>query len=160
MIRTLLDMLRLRSGPQDLPATGGLAFTLAIAYLLQGMVIDRALEGADTSPRSLLAIAVQFGAIGILLNLRRQATRIPQTVSALAGTGFIFGLLSYAVLTQVERGAPQPGLATAYLGLFLWSLAVDAHIYRHALSIKMSLGVLVAVLIFGANFIILKAVFG
>jgi hypothetical protein len=44
--------------------------------------------------------------------------------------------------------------------LFVWSLAVDAHIYRHALSIKMSFGVLVAVLIFGANFIILKAVFG
>jgi len=39
-------------------------------------------------------------------------------------------------------------------------LAVDAHIYRHALSIKMSLGVLLAVLIFAANFMVLNAVFG
>lgn len=153
-------MLRLRSGPQDLPPAVGLAFVLALAYVIQGMVIDRLLDGTDAAPRSLLAIAVQFGAIGALLQARRQAARIPQTISALAGTGFIFGLLSHALLSQVQPGQPQAGLATAYLGLFLWSLAVDAHIYRHALSIKMSGGVLVAVLIFGANFIILKAVFG
>jgi len=160
LIRVLLDTLRLRSGPQDLPAATGLAFLLAIFYALQGMVTDRALDGADAAPRSLLAIAVQLGAISALLKTRRQAARIPQTISALAGTGCIFGALAYALLSQAQPGQPQPGLATAYLGLFVWSLAVDAHIYRHALSIKMSLGVLVAVLIFGANFIILKAAFG
>jgi peptidoglycan/LPS O-acetylase OafA/YrhL len=160
LIRVLLDMLRLRSGPQDLPAARGLAFLLAAAYALQGMVTDQALDGTDAAPRSLLAIAVQLGAICALLQSRRQAARIPQTVSALAGTGFVFGLLAYALLSLAQPGQPQPGLATTYLALFVWSLAVDAHIYRHALSIKMSLGVLVAVLIFGANFIILRAVFG
>ena len=153
-------MLRLRSAPQDLPAASGLAFLLAVAYAVQGIVTDRVLDGADAAPRSLLAIAVQLGAISSLLKSRRQGARIPQTISALAGTGVIFGLLAYALLSQAQPGQPQPALATAYLALFLWSLAVDAHIYRHALSIKMSFGVLVSVLIFGANFIILKAVFG
>jgi hypothetical protein len=160
LIRVLLDLLRLRSGPQDLPAATGLAFLLAILYALQGIITDRALDGPDAAPRSLLAIAVQLGAIGALLRVRGQAARITQTISALAGTGVIFGLLAYALLSQAQPGQPQPGLATTYLALFVWSLAVDAHIYRHALSIKMSLGVLVAVLIFGANFIILQAVFG
>lgn len=160
MIRTLLDLLRLRSGPQDLPAAVGLAFILALAYVLQGMATDRMLDGADAAPRSLLAIAVQLGAVAALLRARRYSGRIPQTVSALAGTGLVFGLLAHLLLTQVQPGQPQAGLATAYLGLFLWSLAVDAHIYRHALSSKMSFGFLVAVLIFGANFIILRAVFG
>ena len=153
-------MLRLRSGPQDLPAAAGLALILALAYVLVGMITDRSLDGADGGPRSLVAIVVQFGAIAVLLNSRRLTSRIPQTISALAGTGCIFGLLSLAVLSQVQRGEPQPGLATLYLGLFAWSLAVDAHIYRHALSTTMSLGLLVAVLIFGANFMILRAVFG
>lgn len=153
-------MLRLRSGPQDLPPAVGMAFVLALAYVIQGMVTDRLLDGTDAAPRSLLAIAVQLGAVAALLRARRQSGRISQTVSALAGTGLVFGLLAHLLLTQVQPGQPQAGLATAYLGLFLWSLAVDAHIYRHALSIKMSGGVLVAVLIFGANFIILKAVFG
>lgn len=160
LIRTLLDLLRLRSGPQDLPAAAGLTLVLAGAYVLQGLAADRALDGPDSGPRSLVAITVQFAVIVLLLNARRLSARIPQTLSALAGTGFVFGLLSLALLTQVERGQPQPGLATAYLGLFAWSLAVDAHIYRQALSTKMSFGFLVAVLIFGANFIILRAVFG
>jgi hypothetical protein len=55
---------------------------------------------------------------------------------------------------------PQPDIAVLYLGLFGWSLAVDAHIYRHALSIKMGIGVLLAVLIFAANLILLRTVFG
>lgn len=153
-------MLRLRAGPQDLPAAAGLAFVLATAYVLQGLATDRALDGADSAPRSLVAIAVQFAVIIVLLNARRLSARIPQTLSALAGTGFIFGLLAFALLSQVERGQAQPGLATAYLGLFAWSLAVDAHIYRSALSTKMSFGFLVAVLIFGANFLILRTAFG
>jgi hypothetical protein len=160
LILSLLDMLRLRSGPQDLPAAAGLAVVLALAYVLQGLAADRVLDGADSTPRSLVAIALQFVVIVSLLNWRSLAARIPQTISALSGTGFIFGLLSLALLTQVQRGQPQPGLAMLYLGLFAWSIAVDAHIYRHALSTKMSFGVLVAVLIFGANFIILRAVFG
>jgi hypothetical protein len=160
LIRALLDMLRLRSGPQEMPAGAPLAFMLAIAYLAQGLMADRIMDETDTAPRSLLAIAVQFGAITALLRLRHLAERVPQTISALAGTGFLFGLLSILLLSQLTPGEPQPGLAMAYLGLFLWSLAVDAHIYRHALSVNISFGVLVAVLIFALNFFLLRAAFG
>ena len=153
-------MLRLRSGPQDLPAGAQLALMLAFAYLAQGLMADRVMDPSDTQPRSLLAIAVQFGAVIALLRLRRLAERIPQTISALAGTGFLLGLLSILLLRQLTPGEPQPGLAMAYLGLFLWSLAVDAHIYRHALAVHISLGVLVAVLVFALNFFVLKAAFG
>ena len=69
-------------------------------------------------------------------------------------------LLALAILSRIDPAKSQPDLAILYLGLFGWSLAVDAHIYRHALSIKMGNGVLLAVLIFAANFMLLKAVFG
>jgi len=153
-------MLRLRAGPQDLPAGAGLAALLTIAWLAQGLLMDQALDEPASGARNLIAIGVQFATIAALLKLRNHAARIPQTFSALAGTGFIMGLLAFAVLAQLDPGRPQPGLALAYLGLFVWSLAVDGHIYRHALSTKMSFGVLVAVLIFAANFILLRAVFG
>jgi hypothetical protein len=160
LIRSLLDMLRLRSGPQDLPPGAGLAVILSVAWLAQGLLTDRALDDADSAPRSLLAILVQFGAVIALLRSRNRAARIPQTISALAGTGFIFGLMALLLLLQLDPQKPQPGLALAYLGIFVWSLLVDGHIYRHALSIKMSLGVLVAVLIFAANYTLMRAVFG
>jgi len=160
LIRTLLDMLRLRSGPQDLPAGFGLALLLSVAWLAQGLVTDQLLDDTGSAPSSLLAVLVQFGAVIALLSLRDRAARIPQTISALAGTGFIFGLFALFLLLRLDPQQPQPGLAFAYLGLFVWSLVVDGHIYRHALSIKMSLGVLVAVLIFAANYTLMRAVFG
>jgi hypothetical protein len=160
LIRTLFDILRLRSGPQDLPAGTGLSVVLAVAWLAQGLLTDQILDEADSAPRSLFAVLVQFGAVMALLRLRGRTARIPQTISALAGTGFIFGLLALFLVLQLDPQQPHPGLTLAYLGLFVWSLIVDGHIYRHALSIKMSLGVLVAVLIFAANYTLMRAVFG
>jgi hypothetical protein len=159
-IFTLLDMLRLRSGPQSLPA-GWLAATgLTFAYVGQGFVTDQIMGDTDGAPRSLVAIAFQFGAVALLLNLRNFQARLPQTLGALAGTGFLFGLMALLILSRVVPGESQPDLALLYLLLFGWSLAVDAHIYRHALSVKFGIGALLAVLIFSANFVLLKNLFG
>ena len=153
-------MLRLRSGPQDMPKGWLIAAAISLAYVSQGFIADRILGDSEGALRSFLAIGVQYSVIAFILNLRNYQARLPQTLTAMAGTGFIFGLVSLLILTRIEPGKSQPDLALLYLGLFAWSLVVDAHIYRHALSIKMGIGVLLAVLIFGANFMLLKAVFG
>ncbi len=158
-ILALLDMLRLRSGPQYMPEGWLPAAALSFAYIAQGLIADQILGETDGAGRTLLAIGVQFSLVAALLNFRNFQTRLPQTLTALAGTGFFFGLLSLLILSRIDPGKPQPDLALLYLGLFGWSLAVDAHIYRNALSIKMGIGVLLAVLIFAANFMLLRAVF-
>ena len=118
------------------------------------------LGDAGSVPRSLIAIAVQFFITAALLHLKKLSSRLPQTLSALAGTGLIFGFGSLLLVSQAESARNQPVLALVWFGVFLWSIAVDAHIYRHALSVKMNLGVLVAVLIFAVNFILLEFVLG
>ena len=145
LIRTLLEMMRLRSGPQDMPPGQSLTVILALAYLAQGFIADRILDSPDSAPRSVIAIGIQFAAITVLLNLRGLAARVHQTIGALAGTGFLFGLISIALLSAVNPDRPQAEIAFLYLGLFLWSLAVDGHIYRHALSATLGLGVLLIV---------------
>jgi hypothetical protein len=160
VLTTLLNLMRLRGGPQDLPAHRGLLVILVALYLLQGFMAGEVIDEREAGPRTVVAIAVQFVAIAALLTLRNLRPRTLQTFTAMAGTGFFFGLLSLAVLARIDPGSPQPGLALAYFGLFIWSLLVDGYIYRHALSINMSGGVLAAVLIFAANFILLRALFG
>jgi hypothetical protein len=59
----------------------------------------------------------------------------------------------------MEAGQDQALLALVWITAFGWSLAVDAHIYRHALSTTMSQGVLVAVIIFALNLVISQWVF-
>ena len=160
VLTTLLNLMRLRGGPQDLPAHRGLLLILVALYLLQGFMAGEVIDEREAGPRTVVAIAVQFVAVAALLTLRNLRPRTLQTFTAMAGTGFFFGLLSLAVLARIDPGSPQPGLALAYFVLFIWSLLVDGHIYRHALSINMSGGVLAAVLIFAANFILLRALFG
>jgi hypothetical protein len=160
VLQTLLDMMRLKSGPQDLPADSALAVLLALLYFAQGFIASQVLDEPDAAPRTVLAIAVQFGVITALLNFRNLSLRLHQTISALAGTGFMFGMISLLLLVRADSEKPQPELALLYLALFIWSIAVDAHIYRHALSTKMTFGVLIAVMIFLANYILLRAVFG
>ena len=148
----------MRSGPQALSAGWTLAAGLSAAYIAQGLFADRLLGEADSTPRSLIAITVQFFVIATLLHFKKLSARLPQTLSALAGTGLIFGFMSVFLISQADPERNQPVLALVWFGVFLWSIAVDAHIYRHALSIKMNLGVLVAVLIFAANFILLETI--
>lgn len=155
----LLEIMRLRSGPQDLPAGWGLAFLLAVLYMLEGLMADYMLSEGDAAPRSLVSVSIQFVAITTLLGLRRFSARLPQTITALASTGLVFGALSVALALQATPGAIQPLLVLVWIGAFVWSLLVDAHIYRRALSINMSLGMLVAVLIFALNFVVVEQLF-
>ena len=158
-VLVLLDMLRLRAAPQDVPPGWLFAATLTLAYVAQGFIADQLLGDSEGAPRSLLAITCQFVVVAMLLKARGFRARLPQTLTALAGTGFIFGLLSLMILSRVDPDRAQPDLALFYLILFGWSLVVDAHIYRHAMAINMSLGVLVAVLIFALNFIFIETMF-
>jgi hypothetical protein len=151
--------MRLRAGPQDLPSSWAITVLVALACGVQGVLADRMLDGPGEAPRSVVALTVQVVASAVLLWARRSPNRLPQTLTALTGTGFLFGLISMLLLTQTTPDGFPPGLVLIWLGVFLWSLLVDAHVYRHALSITMSLGVLVAVLVFALNFMVIEMLF-
>ena len=162
----LLDLVRFRAGPQDLPAGWPVALTMTAAYLLQGLLADRLVQSAGDAaadgggvPRSLVAIAIQVLATALLLKARGLSERLPQTITALAGVGLVFGLISTLLVVQARPGQPQAGLVLLWLGLFLWSLTVDGHIYRHALGVALRTGVLIAVLIFALNFMVMVVLF-
>jgi len=162
MIQLLLQLLRvvvLRSGPQDLPAGWAPAGLMVLIYVALGMLADSMLQLETNSLRSLLSIALQIMAVTVLLRFGGHFERLPQTITAAAGTGCLFGLISIVLLAQSSGGSLPAGMATLWLGLFIWSLVVDAHIYRSALSTRMSVGILIAVLLFALNFIVIDALF-
>lgn len=159
ILHQLLRIIALRSGPQDLPAGWSMAALMVLIYVALGMLADSMLQLGNSSMRSLFSISLQIIAITLLLQLRGYSQRLPQTITAVAGTGCLFGLVSIVLLAQSSGGSLPAGMATLWLGLFVWSLIVDAHIYRSSLSITMSLGVLLAVMLFALNFIVIDALF-
>lgn len=159
LLQQLLLLIAFRRGPQDLTPGWNTAALAVLLYVALGMLADSMLQLGTGSMRSLVSITLQIVAITLLLRFRGYPERLPQTITAAAGTGCLFGLISIVLLAQTSGGSLPPGMAILWLGLFVWSLLVDAHIYRSSLSITMSLGVLIAVVLFALNFMIIDAMF-
>lgn len=144
LLRIWLDMCRLRATPQQVPASSVLLALALGFYVLVGIVV--ALPGSGWSMAMLLTLldlVVLAGITALVLRLTGKAARFNQTLSALAGTGALLGLL--AVPLVLVAPDPVPAWAgLAWLAILFWSLAVRGHILRHALEIPFGMGLLLS----------------
>jgi hypothetical protein len=152
----VLELLRLRAGPQDFPAGWNTAGLFILAYLAVILFSQTRLGDPDAELRSLLSIAIQLAAVIAMLKFRGVKERTTQTLSALASSGTVLVVLSYLLVSQADATRNQPVLALALLGVFTWIVVIDAHIYRHALSTTMSRGLLVAVMLFAVSYTLIE----
>lgn len=155
----LANLLRLRGGPQNFPASWQLMVFLVAAYMVQNLVTGQQLEDGHAAAKSLVAISLQIMVLAGLLYWRRHTERFAQTLSALAAVGIVFNTITWALLTQSDPTLNQPLLALTWFAVFIWSLFVDANIYRHALSITLSLGMLITVLTLAVSYVFIEMLF-
>ena len=146
-----LQQLLFRRRPQDdVLSYAALALALG-AYLLMDL-----LQAAGNWPPfqvvavCLLDVAVMIAFTGTVLLLTRKITRLVQTLTALAGTGALLGIVGLPLFFNAAKGgeavAPSGLIAMGWLVLFVWHISVQAHIYRHALTTRFSVGAALAVL--------------
>jgi hypothetical protein len=159
LLMNLARMLRLRGGPQHLPASWPLMIFLLSAYLVQNLVTGQQLQDEDAAAKSLLAICLQVVVLTGLLIWRKHPERFAQTMSALAAMGVIFNVITWALLSMSDPTSNQPILALVWFAVFIWSLFVDAHIYRNSLSVPFAIGMLVTVLILAASYVLIEMFF-
>jgi multidrug efflux pump subunit AcrB len=159
MLMNLAQLLRLRGGPQDLPASWLLTILLLTAYMVQNLVTGQQLEDQNAAAKSLLSVCLQVGVLTGLLFWRNHLERFAQTMSALAAAGIFFNIITWILLSLPDPAVNQPILAMLWLAVFIWSLFVDAHIYRHSLSVPFAIGMLVTVLILAASYVLIEMLF-
>ena len=156
---SLAQLLRLRGGPQNLPASWPLMIFLLTAYLVQNLITGQQLEDPNAAAKSLLSVCLQICVLTGLLIWRKHPERFAQTMSALAAVGIFFNMITWALLSFSDPTQNQPVLALVWFAIFIWSLFVDANIYRNALSVPLSMGMLVTVLILAASYVLIEMVF-
>ncbi len=164
LIRPFLELCWLRSGPQHLPTSTLLmeltltahalaAFLLSLAYLAPARAL-----AAGLAETALLAVFVT-----IVLYLPGHLPRYRQTLTALAGTGAMLSLLAIPVThwlhTAKAAADPTGAPALLLLGLVGWSLAITAHILRHALNCVFTRGLVLAVVFSWLSIIIMNQLF-
>jgi len=155
----LAQILRLRGGPQHLPASWSLMVFLLSTYLVQNLVTGQQLDDQNAAAKSLLSICLQVVVLTGLLIWRKHPERFAQTMSALAAVGIFFNIVTWALLSLSDPTLNQPVLALVWFAVFIWSLFVDAHIYRNSLSVPFAIGMLVTVLILAASYVLIEMVF-
>jgi hypothetical protein len=148
LFNLFLDICLFRKGPQDLPASLPLLKTCLLAYGLSGLLV--LMIGAPV-PVALLQILLDMVLLGGLLYLAlilyRHPKRFEQTLSALTGTGTLMGLLALPLMSWIaHKGAGDGGELPSMLllGLMVWSVAIMAHILRHAFNTSVWAGALYA----------------
>jgi hypothetical protein len=144
LLNLFLDICLLRKGPQDVPASPALLKASLAAYGLASLLVQA------VSVNLLTALLQAFLDLGLLAGLTYavlQATgfsgRFTQTLTALAGTGALLGFAILPVTIWMDRDLEagiQSGLpALLFFGWLIWSIAVVAHVLRHALSTSMAM---------------------
>jgi|GEM_PF-838103 len=153
------NLLRLRGGPQNFSASWLITVLLVGVYLAQGLITGSQYNDENAAAKSILALSLQVVALYGLLYWRGHMERLPQSLSALTAVGIVFNTMIWALLTQSNPAIDQPTLALMWVMVFFWSLFVDASIYRHALSVSFSTGVLITVLLLAASYTMIELLF-
>jgi len=148
LFNLFLDICLLRKGPQDVPASEALVKMCLLAYGLSGLLV---LLTEAPAPVALLQILLDVvllaGLLYLGLTLSRHPKRFGQTLSALTGTGSLIGLLALPLAIWIERQQPGGDIAlpsALMFALMVWSIAIIAHILRHAFETSVWLGALYA----------------
>ena len=152
-------MLRLRGGPQHFPSAWSVTVFLVIAFMLQNLATGQQLEDDQAAAKSLIAVGLQVSVLWGLLYWRRRTERFAQTLSALVAVGIFFNVITWVLLTQSDPETNQPIFALTWFAVFIWSLFVDANIYRQTLSVNLSIGMLITVLTLAVSFVSIELLF-
>lgn len=142
MLQKFLALLFLKAAPQDIPYSQQWAGLAAALYVISGyMVLQSSMAPDDMVPGLLLSLAVQLIFTFIVLRALNKGARFVQTITATLGISILFNLLSWPALSVLADEALEAGVRSSMSLLFLmlisWEVLVKAHIYRHALEIKM-----------------------
>jgi len=144
-----LQQCLLRRAPQDDPLSYSALQWAIVAYVLMDLLQARASSDWPVSMgMTLLDTLVMLLFAWAVLLLMKKSARLVQTLTALAGTGTVLGMLGLPLILQATRTQAEDGpagiLVLGWLLMLVWGIAVQAHIFRHALSTRYGTGLLVA----------------
>lgn len=153
ILKIFLDICLFKRGPQDLPAS---AFFLGIVLFANAVVsmIILSVEAPFLTalPQFLTGIALLVVFIRIVLALSGKMLRFQQTLTALLGADTVISLISLPFLIWISANQNFGVIYYILIASMLWSMAVVAHIIRHALSSSYLFGLGLSILYFLASF--------
>lgn len=154
ILRYFLDLCLLRASPEALPASWILFWLLLPLQMLVNIIlVGESLGGLDKAfLASVLDIGVLLAVLWLCLRFMGHLARFQQAATALLGCGSLIGLILLPVQWVAgqqlgeEAGSGAEVLAVLLILITIWSAVVSGNIFRHALGVRLGLGVALALM--------------
>lgn len=145
LIQTFFRLCLFSARPQDLPASQTLLFIALVLNWLVGVGLFFPSYGLSQAiVISLVSVLVSVVLLWLILRLRSYGARFQQTMTAMLGADVVLGVLmlplNFGIVTRPVGQDPDPISALGLLVIVIWAMFVYAHIFRHTLSTKLSIG--------------------
>ncbi len=142
LLKRLFHICLLTKGPQDLPYSVMLLRVFLLTYFATGLV---SLTTSFPMEEAVLVMIVDISLLLLFSWLCLQAfkmqARFVQMISAMAGIGTLFNMVSIPLMAQIavaKQGGQISGeLSFLLLFLISWNLAVIAHIFRESFDVRL-----------------------
>ncbi|GEM_PF-1090901 len=154
LLRWTIDLLLLRGTPADAPKSTWLLAQLLALDLIASVFYLQAMGGeipmSALLSRMLLRVAMIYGLLWIF---GRQGRFLQTTLSLYAASALLTFVLLPIAAALVRSPTESADfdvqlLRLGFLSLLLWSIVVDAHIYRHAVNLKFWFALPLSLLLF------------
>lgn len=167
ILRYFLDLCLLRASPEALPPSWLLFWLfLPLQMLVNIALVGESLGGLDKAfLASILDIGVLLGVLWLCLRFMGHPTRLRQAATALLGCGVFIGLIllpvQWAAGQQLGEEADSGAevLAVLLILITIWSAVVNGNIFRHALGVRLGLGVALALMTMMLSTLFISAFF-
>lgn len=164
IVKPFFDLCLLRLRPQDLPESTALLGLVLIGHTLTAVLLSNvALPFGDALMAGMVDTLLLAAMTTSVLYLQRLQSRLKQTLTALAGTGALIGVVALPLSNWLHAAHQANGDAGAPALLLLlligWSLTVAGHILRHALSTVFIMGLVLAMVFYWITINILNGIF-
>jgi hypothetical protein len=154
---SFFDICRLHSKPQDLPASNVLlGFTLFFYAAIGGASLLMQFPMIDVLFLTIVDTGLLVILISSLLYIAHFSSRIKQTLTAIAGTNVVLGILNLPVMFWLEFYEGDMTLPVLlFLILMAWGFVIYTHILHHTLEIEFFLCSLLTLVIYLLTYSIL-----
>jgi hypothetical protein len=150
LLTTLLDIIRLKKGPDAMPYSWIITLITLMLWLVAGFVITATSEEM-TDEDFLIGTFTGVAGLGCyasIVVLSGHTPRLLQTVTAILGCGAV---LSFVFVAGTLVLTPLLGVGTANLVVtlvLLWSIPVEGHIIARAIDRHWYVGIVAAMAVF------------
>ena len=143
MLQFYIQLCFLKKAPQDAPFSKTLLKIGVVTYFFVGVMLTSFNQTIAVSfVMSFIQMAILIFLTNLLLWIRKTPERFEQTLTALAWTGAIIGIVALPVIMMLSSNPGDAGLSSLlWVVLIIWETAVIGHIYRHSMDISFPGGI-------------------